>query len=45
MSKDEKMEFKSTILNIDDAKGIEDFIAMLLQKNESLIGVQINTSA
>jgi ElaB/YqjD/DUF883 family membrane-anchored ribosome-binding protein len=45
MSKDEKMEFKSTILNIDDAKGIEDFIAMLLEKNESLIGVQINTSA
>ena len=45
MSSEERMEFKNSILNADDSKGIEEFIAMLLEKNESLIGVQINTSA
>jgi hypothetical protein len=45
MSRDEKMEFRSSILNTDDSKGIEELISMLLRKNESLIGTQINTSA
>lgn len=45
MSKDAKMEFRNNILNIDDPQGIEDFITLLLEKNESLIGAQLNTSA
>ena len=45
LSRDEKMEFKSSMLNADDPKAIEELISMLLKKNESLIGTQINTSA
>jgi hypothetical protein len=45
MSSEDKMEFRSSLLNVDDDIGMEKFIAMLLEKNESLLGGQINTSA